>query len=186
MLLYQTFILLSLIAFDVLLSCGTSVPPSTEQTTTTQKLSTTPIEIIGENCGINKYNNSLQFGPSIAGGTDTLVNQYPWIVRVIAQSEGVWFHLCGGTIISESYVLTAAHCVGLGYENYSVIVGDHSSLITESSQNTVAIVQAIQHPQYDSNAITYDFALLKLQGTPENVPSLILNCLIITFRSFDI
>lgn len=41
----------------------------------------------------------------IVGGVATSILQYPF--QVSLQS---WGHFCGGSIISEKYILTAAHC----------------------------------------------------------------------------
>lgn len=43
----------------------------------------------------------------IVGGWATEVNEYPWVVAVL---QGDKF-FCGGTLIADRYVLTAAHCV---------------------------------------------------------------------------
>ena len=144
--------------------------------TTTMKLATLTVDQGGEeesidegatfvdDCGLNKYNNIVQFGAGIVGGIDALINQYPWIVRVIARSGDQWYYICGGTIISENYVLTAAHCIDAGYDEYAVIVGDHSNLKTETSQQTIAISQTIKHPKHDSSSVSHDFGLMKLQS----------------------
>ena len=40
-------------------------------------------------------------------GRDAQVGQYPYQVSI--QTSGV--HVCGGSIISEKWILTAAHCL---------------------------------------------------------------------------
>merc|ERR1712073_145555 len=48
----------------------------------------------------------------IVGGFEAQENQWPWQVALFI--DDAWF--CGGSIISENYVLTAAHCAdGAGY-----------------------------------------------------------------------
>ena len=44
----------------------------------------------------------------IIDGTETSINEYPWTVS-LQIADG---HICGGSLISENWVLTAAHCIG--------------------------------------------------------------------------
>ena len=43
----------------------------------------------------------------IVGGDEAAENQFPWIVALFV--DDAWF--CGGSLISENWVMTAAHCV---------------------------------------------------------------------------
>ena len=43
----------------------------------------------------------------IVGGDEAAENQWPWIVALFI--DDAWF--CGGSLISENWVMTAAHCV---------------------------------------------------------------------------
>ncbi|GLG98223.1 Serine proteinase stubble [Gryllus bimaculatus] len=48
--------------------------------------------------------------PRIAGGSDAQHGEFPWHVGVYRSVSGSDFNICGGTIISERIVVTAAHC----------------------------------------------------------------------------
>lgn len=62
---------------------------------------------------IEKYNAcKLDADQNIVGGVETLLGQWPHMVAIIATSktkEG----LCGGSLISHRYILTAASCIDL-------------------------------------------------------------------------
>ena len=51
-------------------------------------------------------------GHRIYGGVEAKVGEFPSIVSLQKLwSDGVFHHHCGGTILDESHILTAAHCV---------------------------------------------------------------------------
>lgn len=52
-------------------------------------------------CGVRGRNNR------IVGGQETFAHDYPWLVGIAFGGA----LKCGGSLISHSHVLTAAHCV---------------------------------------------------------------------------
>lgn len=46
----------------------------------------------------------------LSGGEVTKIGEFPWVVLLKYRTEGRPF-LCGGSLISDRFVLTAAHCV---------------------------------------------------------------------------
>lgn len=86
-----------------------------EEDTTTETLK--PNEIHSQNkfnsisCGISSVT------PKISYGKIAKENQFPWIVALFyidtSTSEKVLTHGCGGSLISEDLILTAAHCLVL-------------------------------------------------------------------------
>ena len=48
----------------------------------------------------------------IIGGFDTKIKNYPWMVAIhFNKTNWVEAWGCGGSLINERYVLTAAHCI---------------------------------------------------------------------------
>lgn len=66
---------------------------------------------------------------------------------------------CGTSIISEFYLLTAAHCVHRSYLLAYVTVG--SNFISKQIRYNVS--KSIVHPLYDATTVDYDIAILKVE-----------------------
>lgn len=55
----------------------------------------------------------IQYSDRIVGGERTKIDEFPWTARIqhYDQRYGEFGFHCGGSLISELYVLTAAHCI---------------------------------------------------------------------------
>merc|ERR1712106_1166972 len=60
-------------------------------------------------------------GDRIVGGIEAEENQWPWQVALFI--DDAWF--CGGSLISENYVMAGAHCVD-GASYFDVMAGAHN------------------------------------------------------------
>lgn len=71
--------------------------------------------------------------------------------------------ICGASILSESVIVTAAHCSVLGDANlYSVVAGDHNRDVNEGTEQVRDVSSVLVHPEYDDWWITNDIALMVL------------------------
>merc|ERR1712212_1098998 len=94
----------------------------------------------------------------IVGGVEATPHSWPWQVALFI--DDAWF--CGGSIISENYVLTAAHCAD-GASYFDVMAGAHN--VRESSEpNRVEVTSynGWTHPLWNSNDLSGDLALVEL------------------------
>jgi len=96
----------------------------------------------------------------IVGGDNTLKNEYPWQVGLLGSSfPGTPF--CGGSLISDKDVLTAAHCTVGGGARY-VVLGEHNVQDSNDGQKIYRVCGRKEHPNYNSRSEDNDFAILTL------------------------
>jgi len=117
-------------------------------------------------CNCGQVNRVLR----IVGGEETEVNEYPWQVAVMLDG-GQW---CGGSVVSESFVITAAHCTDYPTERYSFRFGAHhisdTSVVREASK-------IIDHPNYNPKNFTNDISVVVLKEKVELGPKIGRICL---------
>uniref|UniRef100_A0A663F8Y4 Peptidase S1 domain-containing protein n=1 Tax=Aquila chrysaetos chrysaetos TaxID=223781 RepID=A0A663F8Y4_AQUCH len=84
----------------------------------------------------------------IVGGTDASRGEIPWQVSLKEDSS----HFCGGTIIGDRWLLSAAHSY----------VGTTSLNGTDGNAVKVNVTRVIQHPLFDPIILDFDVAILEL------------------------
>ncbi|XP_023290785.1 chymotrypsin-2-like [Orussus abietinus] len=92
----------------------------------------------------------------IVGGSTAAIGAYPYQVSLRRRGN----HFCGGSIIGNRWILTAAHCLaGLGPYDVQVVVGTNTLLSGGTRYQSSRI---IIHPSYDSYLIRNDIGLIQL------------------------
>ena len=101
--------------------------------------------------------------------------QWPWMVSIGWNNGTHWIPYCGGSIISNRTIITAAHCFFSRYEkNFirrkktQVRVGDQS--LNDDSDDlglakTYDILTVIGHPEYEGRGAKHDIALIYTKET---------------------
>ncbi|XP_061680029.1 mast cell protease 1A-like [Syngnathoides biaculeatus] len=93
----------------------------------------------------------------IVGGRDALPHSHPYLASLQVRGQ----HLCGGSLIREDFVLTAAHCrIGRAL---TVVLGVNSLTGDESTKQVFTATREIPHPGYTN--FENDIMLLKLNGS---------------------
>ncbi|KAK7126845.1 hypothetical protein R3I94_018131 [Phoxinus phoxinus] len=90
----------------------------------------------------------------IVNGTEARPHSRPYMVSVQSKNK----HICGGFLVSEQFVMTAAHCFTEG-KNLTVVVGAHDH--NDGCRMEVKFYHI--HPGYDSESLLNDIMLLQLR-----------------------
>uniref|UniRef100_A0A671E249 Ovochymase 2 n=1 Tax=Rhinolophus ferrumequinum TaxID=59479 RepID=A0A671E249_RHIFE len=100
----------------------------------------------------------------IVGGNQVEKGSYPWQVSLKRRQK----HICGGTIISPQWVITAAHCVANRNiaSTLNATAGKHDLSRIEPGEQTLPVESIIIHPYFSTKKpMDYDIALLKMAGS---------------------
>lgn len=95
----------------------------------------------------------------IVGGDECRPGECPW-QAVLINEKGEEF--CGGTILNEDFILTAAHCINQSKE-IKVVVGEVDREKEEHSETTHTAEKIFVHSKYIAETYDNDIALIKLK-----------------------
>ncbi|XP_034195404.2 chymotrypsin-2-like [Osmia lignaria lignaria] len=102
----------------------------------------------------------LRFDPRIVNGEDAKEGEIPY--QVSLQNKDSSFHFCGGSVLNENYVITAAHCVESKTAVGIKVIAGTINLTTPKSEHNVKKI--IIHEKYNPNdSWKNDIALLKVE-----------------------
>ncbi|TRY92730.1 hypothetical protein DNTS_024817, partial [Danionella cerebrum] len=95
----------------------------------------------------------------IVNGMDCLPGDCPWQALLINE-HNVGF--CGGTILNEHFILSAAHCMNQSLST-RVVVGEFNTLVQEGRESTHDVDEILIHKNYQLDTYHNDIALIKLR-----------------------
>ena len=100
--------------------------------------------------------------PLVIGGTDTPNPGYVAALLSVAVTDPFQAQFCGGSLISDQVVMTAAHCVdSLTVDDFGVAIG-FTALSDIGAEDRSSVAEIEIHPQWADDITSVDIALLRL------------------------
>ena len=108
--------------------------------------------------------------PRIVGGRDADPDTHPFQVGLLNKRNADNFEaqFCGGTLVAERFVVTAAHCsTGRPERDAQVLVGTQS---LDGSGQRINVLRVHRHPSWSSRTDDYDVAVWELATPVTGIP----------------
>jgi len=104
--------------------------------------------------------------PLIVGGENASVGEFPYQVSIKVwevNNVSLNMHFCGGFIVDELHVVTAAHCLrDFPVTLMEVVAGASNMKINETTQQYRDLKRGVMHPLYSRNTSSHDAGVITL------------------------
>jgi secreted trypsin-like serine protease len=97
----------------------------------------------------------------VINGNDVLHGEYPWQAQISYSGQG---HTCGGSLITDRWILTAGHCAkGLSADRIFIVLGEHQLSANDGTEQVYTVDKIVVHPNFNPKEPHYnDIALIRL------------------------
>ncbi|KAM9835985.1 uncharacterized protein ACBR49_019659 [Aulostomus maculatus] len=101
----------------------------------------------------------VHFGPRVVKGQICPKGQCPWQALLTENHQ----YRCGAIVLSDQWILTAAHCVWHKPASvFHVVVGEHDQREDEKTEQKRRVSRLLIHSSYNQSTSDSDLAMLKL------------------------
>jgi len=126
----------------------------------------TPLDLAMERAGTADPSRK-----KVYGGQDAPPGSFPYQVSLILadakKGEEFNYHFCGGSLIADTWVLTAGHCVTAdGQVVDPKGVNAYIGSTNFKNGDRIAVKSVYRHPSYNADFTDNDVALIKLERAP--------------------
>ncbi|RDD36395.1 Chymotrypsin-like protease CTRL-1 [Trichoplax sp. H2] len=119
-----------------------------------------------------EYNPKVMTAPArrntdrIIGGENDVKGEHPYQISLQRKNSSqpcLFHHICGGSIINQQHILTAAHCVDSGkVSDFRVVAGEYDLSRNENTEQIIPVIKLIIRSDWNLTTLNNDIAVVKL------------------------
>jgi len=103
----------------------------------------------------------MDFPERIVGGEIAERGQFPYQIQIQYLNQ----HHCGGAIVNNNWIVTAAHCSSHLAIYYTLVANQYNIFAAEGEERKYTVTRVVRHPDYVDGELHDDVALMKV-GSP--------------------